>query len=399
MRAAFRFPCAVPALPIQSARPRLPAGTGGSDVQVGIFYMPTAYTADVVTLARRVEELGFESLWVPDHPIMPVERTSPFPGGGEMPDTYAHLMALAAAAGATEHIRLGTGIVLAAEREPLVLAKEVATLDLVSNGRFEFGVGAGWQREEAEILGVHWRRRWAHVREHVLAMKACWRDGLAEFHGEYVDFPPVWSDPKPVQRPVHVGPQGGVGLHRTLLVRLGHFRLAPADPAVVIPIEIRRHAEQVGTERRRFRRWRCAPEEPQIRFVREVIGQARTAGQSMKIRPERALGAVVEHLERRPVEGEAVIRAVRAADVLRQGGVSVQRRIPHRRVAHRFTLWDVTGVRHRTERRGPACARRTTRDPQRRAGRGRWPAGACPASSCNPLLLLRTAPGSRWRER
>ena len=159
-------------------------------MQVGIFYMPTAYTADVVTLARRVEALGFESLWVPDHPVMPVERTSPFPGGGEMPDVYAHLMdplvTLAAAAGATERIRLGTGIVLAAEREPLVLAKEAATLDLVSNGRFELGVGAGWQREEAEILGVHWKRRWAHVREHVLAMKACWRDGLAEFHGEYV---------------------------------------------------------------------------------------------------------------------------------------------------------------------------------------------------------------------
>ena len=115
-------------------------------MQVGIFYMPTAYTADVVTLARRVEELGFESLWAPDHPVMPVDRTSPFPGGGEMPDSYAHLMdplvTLAAAAGATERIRLGTGIVLAAEREPLVLAKEVATLDLVSNGRFEFGIGA-----------------------------------------------------------------------------------------------------------------------------------------------------------------------------------------------------------------------------------------------------------------
>lgn len=174
-------------------------------MQVGVFYMPTAYTADVVTLARRAEALGFESLWAPDHPIMPVERTSPFPGGGEMPESYGHLMdplvALAAAAGATRRIRLGTGIVLAAEREPLVLAKEAATLDLVSNGRFELGVGAGWQREEAEILGVHWKRRWAQVREHVLAMKACWSGEVAEFHGEYVDFPPLHSDPKPVQRP------------------------------------------------------------------------------------------------------------------------------------------------------------------------------------------------------
>lgn len=174
-------------------------------MQIGVFYMPASYTADVVTLARRVEELGFESLWVPDHPIMPVERTSPFPRGGEMPESYGHIMdplvTLAAAAGATERIRLGTGIVLVAEREPLVLAKEVATLDLVSNGRFEFGIGAGWQREEGEILGVDWKRRWTQVREHVLAMKACWADGLSEFHGEYVDFPPLWSDPKPVQRP------------------------------------------------------------------------------------------------------------------------------------------------------------------------------------------------------
>jgi probable F420-dependent oxidoreductase len=217
-------------------------------VQVGIFYMPTAYTADVVPLARRVEDLGFESLWVPDHPIMPVKRTSPFPGGGEMPDSYAHLMdplvTLAAAAGATERIRLGTGIVLAAEREPLVLAKEVATLDLVSNGRFEFGIGAGWQREEAETLGVHWKRRWAHVREHVLAMKACWADGVAEFHGEYVDFPPVWSDPKPVQRP-----------HPPILIA-GELARAPGRIAEYgdgwIPRFLRVTPEEVAATRRRI---------------------------------------------------------------------------------------------------------------------------------------------------
>ena len=217
-------------------------------VQVGVFYMPTAYTADVVTLARRVEALGFESLWVPDHPIMPVERTSAFPGGGEMPASYAHLMdplvALAAAAGATERIRLGTGIVLAAEREPLVLAKEVATLDLVSNGRLELGIGAGWQREEGEILGVHWNRRWAQVREHVLAMKACWGDGVAEFHGEYVDFPPLWSDPKPVQRP-----------HPPILIA---GELARAPERIVdygdgwIPRFVRTTPDEVAATRRRL---------------------------------------------------------------------------------------------------------------------------------------------------
>lgn len=174
-------------------------------MKIGIFYMPTSYSVDVATMAQHVEGLGFESLWLPDHPVIPVERTSPYPGGGEMPDYYGHIMdpfvALAAAAGATSRIKLGTGIVLVPERDPLVTAKEVATLDQVSGGRFLFGIGAGWLKEEGEVMGTVWKRRWSQTREYMLAMKACWSEGPAEFHGEFVDFPLLHSDPKPLQQP------------------------------------------------------------------------------------------------------------------------------------------------------------------------------------------------------
>lgn len=172
-------------------------------VAIGIF--ATEYSIDIVTLAKRAEALGFESLWVPEHPIIPVEMTTPFAGGGPLPEQYRHLLdpfaALAAAAGATEKLRLGTGICLIPERNALLTAKEVATLDVVSKGRFEFGIGAGWLREETEILGGDFPRRWTQTREHIMAMKALWTQEEAEFHGAYVDFPKVWCNPKPLQKP------------------------------------------------------------------------------------------------------------------------------------------------------------------------------------------------------
>lgn len=172
-------------------------------VAIGIF--ATEYSIDIVTLAKRAEALGFESLWVPEHPIIPVEMTTPFAGGGPLPEQYRHLLdpfaALAAAAGATEKLRLGTGICLIPERNALLTAKEVATLDVVSKGRFEFGIGAGWLREETEILGGDFPRRWTQTREHIMAMKALWTEEETEFHGTYVDFPKVWCNPKPLQKP------------------------------------------------------------------------------------------------------------------------------------------------------------------------------------------------------
>jgi probable F420-dependent oxidoreductase len=165
-----------------------------------------AYTVDVAYIAKKAEELGFESLWYAEHPIIPVHSNSPFPAtGGAIPESYSHFadpfIALARASGVTKKIKLATGITLVPERNPLLLAKEVATLDHFSGGRFLFGIGAGWLREETEIMGGDFDHRWSQVRESVLVMKQLWTKEQAEFHGRYYDFPPVKSYPKPVQKP------------------------------------------------------------------------------------------------------------------------------------------------------------------------------------------------------
>jgi probable F420-dependent oxidoreductase len=174
-------------------------------MRVGLTMFVTDTTIDIVTLAQKAEALGFESLFVPEHPIIPVEMATPFPSGGPVPEWYKKTIdpfcGLAAAAAATTHLRLGTGICLVPEREALVTAKQVATVDRLSNGRFEFGIGVGWLREESEIFKVDFPRRWTQTREHILAMKACWGPDPSEFHGQYVDFPKLWCHPKPVQQP------------------------------------------------------------------------------------------------------------------------------------------------------------------------------------------------------
>jgi len=156
-------------------------------------------------LARAAEERGFSSLFLPEHTHIPTSRGTPWPGGGELPDEYRRsvdpLVALAAAATVTTRIRLGTGICLVAQREPIVTAKAVATLDMVSGGRFTFGIGYGWNREEMEDHGVDPRRRRDVVREKVLAMQALWRDEAASFQGDHVSLDESWSWPKPVQTP------------------------------------------------------------------------------------------------------------------------------------------------------------------------------------------------------
>ena len=184
-------------------------------VKIGIYCFLTDYSVDVATLASRAEELGFESLWLPEHPIIPVSRTqATYPGrtDGVLPKKYFDvvdpMVALGAAAAATSELTLATGIALLPERNPLLMAKEVATLDVISGGRFILGVGAGWLREETEIMGGNFERRWSQARESVLAMKELWTSVESEFHGEFYDFPPVYSFPRPVQRPhppVHLG--------------------------------------------------------------------------------------------------------------------------------------------------------------------------------------------------
>src|SRR5215813_1488717 len=175
-------------------------------MKVGIFhYLSTAYAIDPAVLAKRAEELGFDSLWLPEHPIMPVTTVTPFPLGGPIPAFYADLIdpfvALARASAVTQKIKLGTGICLVPERNPLLLAKEIATLDHFSGGRFIFGIGAGWLKEETEIMGGDFPHRWAQTRDAILAMKELWTKEEAEYHGTHYQFPPVRSFPKPAQKP------------------------------------------------------------------------------------------------------------------------------------------------------------------------------------------------------
>jgi len=176
-------------------------------MNIGISVPLPAYHVDVGFMARKAEELGFESFWCAEHPFIPVNSASRFPGSadGVIPESYSHFVdpfvALARASGTKKSIKLGTGIVLVPERHPLLLAKEISTLDLFSGGRFLFGIGAGWLREETQIMGGDFDHRWTQTRESVLAMKELWTKPAAEFHGKYYDFPPVKSFPKPLQKP------------------------------------------------------------------------------------------------------------------------------------------------------------------------------------------------------
>jgi probable F420-dependent oxidoreductase len=174
-------------------------------MHVGIFAPTTDYAAPTHLLAKACEERGFESLWVPEHTHIPVNRRSPFPGGGELPQEYSHLndpfVMLAAAAAVTDRIKLGTGICLVVEHDPIILAKQVASLDRLSHGRVLFGVGAGWNVEEMRDHGTDPKTRWTLLRERVEAMKAIWTQEQAEYHGKLVAFDALWSWPKPVQKP------------------------------------------------------------------------------------------------------------------------------------------------------------------------------------------------------
>ncbi len=171
--------------------------------QFALSMFPTDYAIQPIELAVETEKRGFESLWFPEHTHIPASRKTPFPGGTELPKEYWHthdpFVALGAAAAATKSLKLGTGVCLVIERDPITLAKEVASLDMISGGRVLFGIGAGWNVEEMENHGAQARRKWKIVREKILAMREIWTKEAAEFHGEFVNFDPIWSYPKPVQ--------------------------------------------------------------------------------------------------------------------------------------------------------------------------------------------------------
>jgi probable F420-dependent oxidoreductase len=226
-------------------------------MDIGAFIFPTEYSIRIDELARALEERGFESLFVTEHTHIPASRRTPWPGGGPLPKEYAHTLdpfvGLTAAAAATSRLRVGTGICLVIEHDPIVLAKVVASLDLLSNGRVLLGVGAGWNAEEMENHGTAFPTRFRVMHERVLAMKAIWSEEEAEFHGEFVRFDRIWSYPKPVQRPhppVLLGGEGRHTLRRVVEFCDGWFPRGRAGVDVVLAqlAELRAEAQRAGRD-------------------------------------------------------------------------------------------------------------------------------------------------------
>ncbi len=236
-------------------------------MEIGVTIHATDKAMSPIDLAREAEARGFHSLYIPEHTHIPISRRTAAPTGTErLGEEYLRSLdpyiALAAAASVTETIRLGTGIGLPAQHDPITFAKEIATLDLVANGRLVLGVGFGWNEEEMENHGVAFKRRRAQVREHMLAMQALWANEVAEFHGEFVNFEASWQWPKPVQKPrprILIGggagpklfdhiaeyadgwmPIGGAGLHEALPRLQAAFAARDRDPAVlhIVPMGI-----------------------------------------------------------------------------------------------------------------------------------------------------------------
>lgn len=199
-------------------------------MHVGVCIFATDYAIRIDELARELEQRGFESLFVPEHTHIPASRKTPWAGGGELPTEYWHthdpFVALATAAAVTRTLKVGTGICLIIERDPIVTAKQVASLDFLSNGRFLFGIGGGWNVEEMANHGTEFKSRFQLLRERVLAMKEIWTKDEAEFHGEFANFDPIWSYPKPVQKPhppVLLGGESGYTLQRVVEFCEGWF--------------------------------------------------------------------------------------------------------------------------------------------------------------------------------
>jgi probable F420-dependent oxidoreductase len=174
-------------------------------MKYGVFYFPTHYGMDVAELAIALEERGFESLFLCEHTHIPAERRTPFPSGGDLPKKYWHthdpFVSLSFAAAATKSLRLGTGICLMPQRDPIVTAKVISSLDIMSGGRIEFAVGAGWNVEEMENHGVVHKARFRNMTEKLKAMQAMWTEEEASFHGDHVNFDRIVSSPKPLQQP------------------------------------------------------------------------------------------------------------------------------------------------------------------------------------------------------
>jgi len=192
-------------------------------MKIGVMTTATAEAGDIAAIAREAENLGYESLFIPEHPVIPVGFKTVPPGGGELPEHYGRWMdpfiALSVAAAVTQRIKLGTGICLLPEREPLITAKTIATLDIVSGGRVILGVGAGWLKEETEATGTQFGTRWKRLRETVEALRLLWTEPEPSYEGELVRFPALRCDPKPIQQggpPILLGAHGPKGRERVV---------------------------------------------------------------------------------------------------------------------------------------------------------------------------------------
>ena len=225
-------------------------------MQYGVSIFATDETIRPDELARAAEARGFEALFFPEHTHIPASRRTPYPLGGELPKEYWRafdpFVALMMAASVTTRLKVGTGICLVIERDPIILAKEVASLDVLSNGRFLFGIGAGWNVEEMENHGTNFKIRWKLLRERIEAMKAIWTQADAAYHGDLVRFDPIWSGPKPVQKPhppILLGGHGKKALQRVVRYCDGWMPLGPMvrDFAVAIG-RLREFAQQAGRD-------------------------------------------------------------------------------------------------------------------------------------------------------
>ena len=227
-------------------------------MHLGVFMFATDYAIRIDELAREVEARRFESLFVPEHTHIPTSRRTPWPGGAPLPKEYLHthdpFVSLAIAAAATRTLKVGTGICLVIERDPITTAKSVASLDHLSGGRFLFGIGAGWNAEEMENHGTEFRSRYRLMREQVLAMREIWTKDEAQFHGEFVNFDPIWSYPKPAQKPhppVLLGGESGHTLQRVVEFCDGWFPRGRGNFDLDAGLaDLKRRAEKVGRDPR-----------------------------------------------------------------------------------------------------------------------------------------------------
>jgi probable F420-dependent oxidoreductase len=223
-------------------------------MRFGLVIVPNDEVQGPAELARMAEERGFDCLLFPDHTHIPASCETPFPLGGELPDYfrrgYDPFVSVAAAVTATERILVGTGICLVVQRDPIITAKEVATVDRLSGGRFLFGIGAGWNLEEMRNHGTDPSTRFALMRERIEAMKAIWTQDEASYHGRHVEFERIWCWPKPVQQPhppVLVGGNGRRVLDRVLAYGDEWMpNPMPLRDLAVRTAELRRRTEELG---------------------------------------------------------------------------------------------------------------------------------------------------------